>query len=138
VLSNFVFSAAYVGSKGTKLTRLTTPNLGANVTPSIQLADANRGALQNINFPIIFTDCRLQPNNRCSIAPPRPMPNLGAFQVFSNSASSNYHALQLETRKRFSQGYTLSVAYTWSHAIDDVSDVFALGGAPILPQNTFN
>jgi hypothetical protein len=138
LLSNFVFSAAYVGSKGTKLTRLTTPNLGSNVTPSIQLADANRGALQSINFPIIFTDCRLQADNRCSIAPPRPMPNLGAFQVFSNSASSNYHALQLETRKRFSQGYTLSVAYTWSHAIDDVSDVFALGGAPILPQNSFN
>lgn len=138
LLSNFVFSAAYVGSKGTKLTRLTTPNLGASVTPSIQLAEANRGALQTVNFPIIFTDCRLQADNRCSIAPPRPRPNLGSFQVFSNSASSNYHALQLETRKRFSQGYTLSVAYTWSHAIDDVSDVFALGGAPILPQDSFN
>jgi hypothetical protein len=138
LLSDFVLSATYVGSKGTKLTRLTTPNLGSSVTPTIQLAEANRGALQTINFPIIFTDCRIQPNNRCSIAPPRPRPNLGAFQVFANSASSNYHALQLETRKRYAKNYTLSVAYTYSHAIDDVSDVFTLGGAPILPQNSFN
>jgi hypothetical protein len=138
LLGDFVLSAAYVGSKGTKLTRLTTPNLGPSVTPTIQLAEANRGALQSINFPLIFTDCSLQPNGRCSIAPPRANPNVGAFQVFSNSASSTYHALQVETRKRYAQGYTLSVAYTWSHAIDDVSDVFLLGGAPILPQNSFN
>src|SRR5262249_51634342 len=35
--SNYAISAAYIGSKSTKLTRLTTPNLGPNVTPSIAL-----------------------------------------------------------------------------------------------------
>jgi hypothetical protein len=29
-------------------------------------------------------------------------------------------------------------AYTWSHAIDDVSDLFRLGGADALPQNSLN
>ena len=141
-LNDYVLSAAYVGSKGAKLTRLTTPNLGPNVTPSIQLADANRGALAaaRIEFPIIFTDCTLQTANRgrCSIQPERPVAELGAYQVFSNSANSIYHALQLESKKRFARGYTFSLAYTWSHAIDDVSDVFPIAGAPILPQNSFN
>jgi hypothetical protein len=141
---DYSLAASYLGSKGTKLTRLTTPNLGANLTPTIQMAEANKGALRTIGFPIIFTDCLLQPDGsleadgRCSRTPNRPITELGAYQVFSNSASSIYHALQLETRKRYSQGYTFTVAYTWSHAIDDVSDVFPIGGAPILPQNSFN
>ena len=37
---DYALSLAYVGSKGTKLTRLTTPNLGPNVTPALQIADA--------------------------------------------------------------------------------------------------
>jgi len=91
-------------------------------------------------FPISFTDCSLQTANsgRCSIQPPRPVAELGAYQLFSNSASSTYHALQIESRKRYAHGFTLSIAYTWSHAIDDVSDVFPIAGAPILPQDSFN
>ena len=130
---------AYVGSKGTKLTRLTTPNPGPNVIPSLRMADARRGALSLTTFPILFSNCQLAPyNGGCSIAPPRPVAELGAYQLFSNSASSNYHALQVESRKRTAQGLTFSVAYTWSHAIDDVSDVFPIAGAPILPQDSFD
>jgi hypothetical protein len=137
--NDYYLSLAYVGSKGTKLTRLTTPNLGPNVTPTIQLAEGGRGAVGQLGFgyPFIFTDCTLQPNQRCSIAPPRAVPELGAYQVFSNSASSIYHAMQVEGRKRLSHNYTFSMAYTWSHAIDDVSDVFAVAGAPVLAQNSF-
>ena len=68
----------------------------------------------------------------------RPDPSLGSFQIFENSASSIYHALQLEARKRFSRGYSFTAAYTWSHAIDDVSDVFPIAGAPILAQDSRN
>jgi hypothetical protein len=46
--------------------------------------------------------------------------------------------MQVEGRKRLSHNYTFSMAYTWSHAIDDVSDVFAVAGAPVLAQNSFN
>src|SRR5262249_48734047 len=32
----------------------------------------------------------------------------------------------------------LTTAYTWSHAIDEVSDLFDLAGTPALPQNSFD
>jgi hypothetical protein len=139
IFGDYAVSLAYVGNKGTKLTRLTTPNLGPNVTPSIQMANAGRGALSSIAFPIIFSNCQAPPyNGRCSIQPPRPLADLGAYQLFSNSANSSYQALQIESRKHYAHGYTFSIAYTYSHAIDDVSDVFPIAGAPILPQNSFN
>ncbi|HKQ08997.1 MAG TPA: carboxypeptidase-like regulatory domain-containing protein [Blastocatellia bacterium] len=131
-------SLAYVGTKGTKLTRLTTPNLGPNVLPQLQIA-----ALINLpgvgQVPTVLAECaRYQPNGKCEIAPPRPQPALGAYQIFADSANSTYHALQVEGRKRLSRGFAFTASYTWSHALDDVSDVFPIAGAPILPQDSFD
>src|SRR6185369_13810274 len=80
----------------------------------------------------------VDPDASINLLRARPIKRLGAIQLFENSASSIYHALQLEARKRYSNSYTFSAAYTWSHAIDDVSDVFSIAGAPILPQDSFN
>ncbi|MEK6303927.1 MAG: carboxypeptidase-like regulatory domain-containing protein [Acidobacteriota bacterium] len=142
---DYFFSAAYVGTKGTKLTRLTTPNLGTNVTPFIQLARSRPG--ETFVFPVIFNPavgsalfipCGDDSSGLCTLADGRPNPDLGAYQVFENSASSSYHALQLEARKRYSKGFQFTANYTWSHAIDDVSDVFPIAGAPVLAQDSFN
>jgi hypothetical protein len=144
---DYFISAAYVGTRGTKLTRLTTPNLGVNVTPVIPFARSRPG--ETFTFPLIFTPSlgsgfvsrfNCGPGVPCQ-APRldlRPNPSLGAYQVFENSASSSYHAVQLEARKRYSHGYLFTATYTWSHAIDDVSDVFPIAGAPALPQDSFN
>ncbi len=32
----------------------------------------------------------------------------------------------------------VTTSYTWSHAIDEASDLFDLGGVPALPQDSFN
>jgi hypothetical protein len=135
---DFAVSAAYVGTKGTRLTRLTTPNLGPNVTPSV-LVDSKftfGGAIPPT--PIVAADCRLQKGGNCDIEPARPNASLGAYEVFQNSAASSYHALQIEGRKRYSRRYSFTASYTWSHAIDDVSDVFPIAGAPILPQDSLS
>ncbi|HET9533365.1 MAG TPA: carboxypeptidase-like regulatory domain-containing protein [Blastocatellia bacterium] len=124
LLNSYLVSAAYVGTKGTKLTRLTTPNLGPNVIPNGEFVVVP-------GLGVFLTDVD-------SFFAGRPNPNLGPFQIFENAASSNYHALQLEARKRYSAGYTFTAAYTWSHAIDEVSDVFPLAGAPVLPQDSSN
>ncbi len=140
--NNFAISAAYVGSKGTKLTRLTTPNLGPNVTPSIALYTRVTNLPPGFPQPppTVLGDCALQTfnNGKCSLQPNRPIPALGAIQVFENAASSIYHALQLEMRKRYARGFTLTTAYTYSKAIDEVSDVFPIAGAPIVAQDSFN
>lgn len=145
---DYFISAAYVGTKGTKLTRLTTPNLGANVTPVIPII--SKGQIAGVKFPVLFNPavgsasgfsrCNEDPQAACdpNQLASRPNPNLGAYQMFENSAASNYHALQLEARKRYSHGYQFTASYTWSHAIDDVSDVFPIAGGPVLPQDSFN
>jgi hypothetical protein len=46
--------------------------------------------------------------------------------------------LQLQAIKRFSHGFQFTTAYTWSHAIDEVSDIFDLAGSLALPQNSFD
>jgi hypothetical protein len=131
-LDDYVVSVAYVGTKGTKLTRLTTPNLGPNVTPFLPVAVAAPGTPYTQGPPLVVADV-VQ-----SIIRPRPEPFLGAILRFENSANSNYNALQIETRKRYNHGYMFTFAYTWSHAIDDVSDVFPIAGASNLPEDGLN
>jgi hypothetical protein len=46
--------------------------------------------------------------------------------------------LQLQAIKRFSNGFQFTAAYTYSHAIDEVSDIFDLAGGLSLPQDSFD
>jgi hypothetical protein len=48
----------------------------------------------------------------------RPYPEFGSIIETQSIGYSLYNALQLRAEKRFSQGYTLNVAYTWSKAMD--------------------
>jgi hypothetical protein len=146
VYGDYLISAAYVGTRGVKLTRLTTPNLGLNLTPVIPIALTRFGApIQtacppyciNSGSPVVIAD--LVSGSTAAFAQRhRPIAALGAYEIFENSASSNYHALQIEARKRYSHNYQFTAAYTWSHAIDDVSDLFPIAGAPVIAQDSFN
>src|SRR5262249_3451199 len=131
LFSDFLVNLAYVGSRGIKLTRFRTPNGGPN---SITLPIDPLGLTPSPIFAIALPP--LSDINASRFA--RPNPLLGAYTIFDSSAASNYHSLQLAATKRFSQGYQFTAAYTWSHAIDDVSDVFDVAGAYALPQDDRN
>ncbi len=51
------------------------------------------------------------------------------------TGTSSYNGLSLNLRKRFSSNYEFLASYTWSHAIDDSTDVVSSSDAP---QNNFN
>jgi hypothetical protein len=125
-----VVSAGYIGSKGSKLTRISTPNLGAINTPLVQASSLR---LFDQSGPIIAPVLLL--DTASLILPARPSPEIGAYQIFENSAASSYHALQLEATRRYDPHLNFTLAYTWSHAIDDVSDIFPIAGAPVFAQN---
>jgi outer membrane receptor protein involved in Fe transport len=57
-----------------------------------------------------------------------------------NSGFSIYHGLQSELRMRAFHGFSSTLAHTYSHTIDNASDVFTTTGAGMLatPQNPFN
>src|SRR5271166_470333 len=50
-----------------------------------------------------------------------PNPDFGFVAVTDNSATSDYHALQLKFERRLSQGLQALASYTWSHSIDIAS-----------------
>lgn len=127
---DFLVNAAYVGTKGVHLLRFATPNLGPNAVPQVTRV-TNDG-----NTPI-FVGTIVAPSRGTNFQG-RPDPLLGSFTSIESDANSDYHALQLQLNKRFSRGLQFTTAYTWSHAIDEVSDVFDLAGTPSLPVDNFS
>jgi hypothetical protein len=51
-----------------------------------------------------------------------------------SNGSSVYHGMTVNLRKRFSSHYELLGSYTWSHAIDDSTDL----QSPLSPQDSFS
>ncbi len=45
----------------------------------------------------------------------------GNIFIGTNDATSDYHALQMQFRRRFSRGFQALASYTWAHSIDIVS-----------------
>jgi hypothetical protein len=59
--------------------------------------------------------------------------------LFKAEGISNYNALQLQARKRFSYGLQLTASYTWSHALDEQSGLglFFTGNNPQTPKSSY-
>jgi hypothetical protein len=124
---NLLVSLAYVGTKGTNLLRFAHPNLGPNAIPVI---DGSILSGAEINFTGTF----VSPGEGFR----RRFPLLGSFTSIESDVNSNYHGLQAESTLRLTRGVQFTAAYTWSHAIDEVSDIFDLAGARSLPQNSLD
>jgi hypothetical protein len=50
-----------------------------------------------------------------------PNPNMGILDLLGNLGESNYNALQVELRRRFSQGLFLQANYTFQKTLDNIS-----------------
>jgi hypothetical protein len=67
-------------------------------------------------------------------------PNYGNISFRSNCCDSNYHGWQTTLRKRFTEGLEFNANYTFSKALDDVSDAFTTknAGAAAYPTDSFD
>ncbi len=145
--SNVLLSVAYVGSKGTHLTREYDSN-------QLQAVPASQNPYIAANLPITSTDC--QPNAAnftldanglptsavisngatlnqaaaqnlyvaCSYGASnyfRPYQGWGTITRLENTANSIYNSLQVAVRRSIGN-LTISASYTYSHSIDDSSD----------------
>jgi len=75
------------------------------------------------------------PGNQPAPTPPgasvqlnRPWPDFGTFLYTSSDAKSAYDSLQLKLTKRFSQGFTFLVSYTWQSILDNNEGDEGFGG----------
>ena len=117
------WSVRYVGTHSSHLTRFLTPNGGA------------------ISLPVLYSSATLGPLLMASLPPTvdpaqlgRPDPNLGAYTIFTNSAPAAFHSMQFSWERRFRSGFQFRGSWTWSHALDQVSDPFDARGFFALPQ----
>lgn len=62
--------------------------------------------------------------NRSIAGSPPPNSQIGEDTFISNAGDSSYMAMEVNLRRRFSRGLQFQTSYTWSHAIDNQSDVF--------------
>ena len=58
----------------------------------------------------------------------------GSINAQSSDGNSTYNALNVDLKKRFSHSFQFLASYTWSHSIDDSSDLQTL----LLPQDNRN
>lgn len=76
------------------------------------------------------------------IAPGTPKPNatLANTWTWFSEGTSSYNSLQVDLKRRFSEGLTLRGVYTWSRALDDGDSLngTAAGNAPGLVSNPYD
>jgi len=70
---------------------------------------------------------------------PRVDPTRGVIRLRANTAESWYHSMQTGLEKRFSNGLSAGVHYTWSRFTDTASEIFNPSvGEVAVPQDSFN
>jgi hypothetical protein len=106
---NFIFTAAYVGTRGEHL------YVNQQYNPGVPTVVA--GKLTSV----------------------RVIPTQGSIIVRTNGGDSIYHAGQFSLERRLGRGLLLRSAYTYSKLIDDGSEVFTLAGTlTSTSANPFN
>lgn len=104
-MRGYVFEPEYVGTFGHKLTGLSDINtFNGRTAFGGETSSCNASDAANV---------------WC-----RPNVNVGADNYRSNGYGSNYHALQLSVRKNYANGLGITANYTFSKALDVMSDLF--------------
>ena len=67
----------------------------------------------------------------------RPIPQLGAIDVFESAASSVYNGMTVSIHRQMTSGLYFRLAYTFAKAIDDGQDAL-VAGVPAVVQNSYN
>ena len=139
VMRNTVATVSYVGSKGTKLNRQTNFNQIPALPLSLNPYAPGEFIDSDPSSPTFNTDCSSLSVNGTPVtgqaavnlavqcgddpSPFRPFLGYGDITHLQYAASSIYHAAQFSVRRTMGS-LNLSVAYTYSHSIDDSSDRF--------------
>jgi hypothetical protein len=123
----------------------------------IRALDENLPAPTNVQYPVYdsagtnflgtyynvasFSTWQMTPSFTCPWPPcinplARPIPQLGAIDVFQSAASSVYHGATLSIHRQMTSGLYFRLAYTFAKAIDDGQDAL-VAGQPALVQNSY-
>ncbi|MFN7929993.1 MAG: TonB-dependent receptor [Blastocatellia bacterium] len=115
---NMLLDVAYVGNHALKL---------------LLLADYNQAR------PLTAAELAGPAANRPSLDARRPIQGFRSISATLPAAYSEYNALQVKFERRFAKGLYILNSFTWSKAIDNVSQVLEEpGGNEGRPQDVYN
>jgi TonB-dependent receptor-like protein len=136
-----LFEAAYIGSKGTRLlagesgvtlSQLPESYLSLGTQLQDQVANPFFGVITNPSSPLRFPTV-----SRGRLLRPYPQyDGVNAFRV--PYGHSIYHGATLKADKRFSNGVSFLVGYTWNKLVDDVSTTVGFLGQASSRQNAYD
>ena len=118
--------AAPITSLGTRIVNAGIANFFRPNAPNYFLAQALSGGL--------VTPAVLNSALPGSLRTPGTISPFGSINAQTSDGNSTYHALNVDLKKRFSHHFQFLASYTWSHSIDDSSDLQTL----LLPQDNRN
>jgi hypothetical protein len=78
------------------------------------------------------------PGTTGSVLSRAPYPEFGRIQMVDGSGKSSYNGASLKLEKRFSQGLSFLLGYTFSRSIDNASAIRSHNGDTLFPQNSYN
>jgi hypothetical protein len=114
------------------------------------LLSVNYNGTHGIHIPIIdnglnaYCPASACPGGFQGLPASAPNPSFGTVSQILSAGTSNYNGLTTSLRRTVSAGLTFNLNYTWSHALDDVSNGGLLpislqtDGSLLYPQNPFN
>lgn len=123
----------------------------------IRARDANLPPPVNVTYPVYdstgtnqlgyydvasFSTWQMTSSLTCPFPPcinplARPIPQLGAIDVFESAASSFYHGMTVSLNRRTRHGLYFRLAYTYAHSEDDGQDAL-VAGRPATVQNSYS
>ena len=142
VLHRTVVSLSYLYVGGRHLIRALDANLPQPVDLQYPVFNDD-GTVFSGNYSTVssFADWQFVKSLTCPFPPcinplQRPVPGIGAINVFESSASSSYNGFSFSAKRRVGSGLYFRLSYTWAQAIDDTQDAL-VAGRPAQVQNSF-
>lgn len=118
--------AAPLSNLGSRIVNAGIANFFRPNAPNYFLAQALSGGL--------VTPAVLNSALAGSLRTPGTISPFGSINAQTSDGNSSYNALNVDLKKRFSHHFQFLASYTWSHSIDDSSDLQTL----LLPQDNRN
>jgi hypothetical protein len=142
VVHRLAVGASYMYVHGVDLIRALDENLPPPVNVQYPVYDSAGINFLGTYYDVAsFSTWQMTPSFTCPWPPcinplARPIPQLGAIDVFQSAASSVYHGATLSIHRQMTSGLYFRLAYTFAKAIDDGQDAL-VAGEPALVQNSY-
>jgi hypothetical protein len=142
VAHRLAVSVSYLYVHGVDLIRARDVNLPPPVNVEYPVYNSTGTNFLGTYYDVAsFSTWQMTPSFTCPFPPcinplARPIPQLGAIDVFESAASSVYNGATLSIRRQMTSGVYFRLAYTYAHAIDDGQDAL-VAGRPAVVQNSY-